>query len=763
MQDYLSNIQYNNDAENSVNVPFGRISEWYLANHPLLKDRRLKCLSRLYTSGLVKEGIINVQRVKGAVDFAEWTTRTNETKSTNRIDDVLTLTSKGNELLKQINLKKKDKLCWSWIMYCAGNGNTCQRACGGIGNCKKGFKSEVRITSLTKSHPLKITIQGNHVPQSMLLNSTPKVQRFNFLRNVRNKILISRRADYMSTKEIKAKLLVSINGADENTLFNALNSQKVICTNDKLKQLIAHDDKRFKDNAEDSPQRFYQLTLSDEFFKECTRLWITKNNAGFATPIAFGMSNKENNHTIRLAISSIKNNHVTEITPCSNINPWNPVAMIDKHRPTKLGVDGLLSGTILCWFHIMQSFGENLKNWNINQSLRYPIALGFKLIGRCRSKDDALFMTTLFNAFIDNLNMDNVKKEKIKNDDVKNCICEEWCIQFIDAGRLPINDEPLWTTNNYTERINRTIEATYSGKQTVLTFVERLYGVKLIHENITEENTGILIYEAGLVTAFNMQSVEQQDLFPKITQDMLRRLNCGRLYFLLGMVEKSDNSDFYYVKKSHNCDVISPYDHQPLNSESVIEKLGPLFKQLNKNYNIQERHDYYIANILTCECFNCFDFIWNGSFRNVCKHCHAARIFITSLQNHDNVIKDTKEKLVAYFKNKQRVLPPELKNYNIYQGDIEVAFQEIVKEYNEKGNMIFFTTIDQDCKVEIDPFRPNELSQRNLNPLTGAPPKPAANRRKPSRILRENNTVLNTPSIAKRKTDQIHKVKRGTL
>ncbi|PKY50959.1 hypothetical protein RhiirA4_467742 [Rhizophagus irregularis] len=285
MQDYLSNIQYNNDTENSVNVPFGRISEWYLANHPLLKDRRLKCLSRLYTSGLVKEGIINVQRVEGAVDFAEWTTRTNEMKSTNRIRDG---NGHGDELLKQINSKKKDKLCWSWIMYCAGDGTTCQRACGGIGNCKEGcinsqfsnglknyndmhlcnvrVKSEVRITSLTKSHPLKITIQGNHVPQSMLLNSTPKVQRLNLLRNVRDKILISIRADHMSTKEIKAKLLVSNNGADENTLSSALNSQKVICTNDKLKQLIAHDDKRFKDNAEDSPQRFYQLTLSDEFW-----------------------------------------------------------------------------------------------------------------------------------------------------------------------------------------------------------------------------------------------------------------------------------------------------------------------------------------------------------------------------------------------------------------------------------------------------------------------------------------------------------------
>ncbi len=94
----------------------------------------------------------------------------------------------------------------------------------------------------------------------------------------------------------------------------------------------------------------------------------------------------------------------------------------------------------------------------------YPIALGFKLIGRCRSKEDALFMTTLFNAFIDDLNMNNEKKEKIKNDIVNNWICEEWITQFIDVGRLPVNNKPLWTTNNYTERINRTIEATYSGK-----------------------------------------------------------------------------------------------------------------------------------------------------------------------------------------------------------------------------------------------------------------------------------------------------------
>jgi len=93
-----------------------------------------------------------------------------------------------------------------------------------------------------------------------------------------------------------------------------------------------------------------------------------------------------------LAISALKNNipcnqancdHIwyyedlpnnlgfQRITPCSNENSWNPTAMIDKHRPTKLGINGLLNGTILCWFHIMQTFGENLKNWNIDKSLRY--------------------------------------------------------------------------------------------------------------------------------------------------------------------------------------------------------------------------------------------------------------------------------------------------------------------------------------------------------------------------------------------------------
>ncbi len=118
-------------------------------------------------------------------------------------------------------------------------------------------------------------------------------------------------------------------------------------------------------------------------------------------------------------------------------------------------------------------------------------------------------MNTLFNVFIDNLNLNDNSKKKIKEDIKTNWMCEKWCIQFINAERLSINNEPLWTTNNFTERMNRTIEATYSGKQTVLTFVERLYGVTLICENLVENYTEKLIYEARLVITFNAQFIEQ--------------------------------------------------------------------------------------------------------------------------------------------------------------------------------------------------------------------------------------------------------------
>ncbi|RIA93464.1 hypothetical protein C1645_819316 [Glomus cerebriforme] len=135
----------------------------------------------------------------------------------------------------------------------------------------------------------------------MLLNSVPKIQGLNLLRDVKVIIFISRRADHMSTKEIKAKLLASKNGANGITLSNALN---------KPKGYILYYQQPNLSFSEDSPQRFCQLTLSDELWLKnaldygqiCIRIdgkydlnldhalilsIIANNNADFANPIAF--------------------------------------------------------------------------------------------------------------------------------------------------------------------------------------------------------------------------------------------------------------------------------------------------------------------------------------------------------------------------------------------------------------------------------------------------------------------------------------------
>jgi len=80
-------------------------------------------------------------------------------------------------------------------------------------------------------------------------------------------------------------------------------------------------------------------------------------------------------------------------------------------------------------------------------------------------------------------------------------------MSFINAGHIILNNSNgiPWTTNNFTKRIHRTIEAVYSGKQTVLTFIECLYGYKNSLTNQSGQNE----FEAGLVTLFNIQSIKQ--------------------------------------------------------------------------------------------------------------------------------------------------------------------------------------------------------------------------------------------------------------
>lgn len=101
------------------------------------------------------------------------------------------LTEKGEALVKRIEEgMEEDKLCWQWVMYCAGDGNSCQRECGGISKCIEGCPnetlpnnlkngndmhlckvkvvSEVHLSQLNSAYPLKIKILNTHLPSNVL-------------------------------------------------------------------------------------------------------------------------------------------------------------------------------------------------------------------------------------------------------------------------------------------------------------------------------------------------------------------------------------------------------------------------------------------------------------------------------------------------------------------------------------------------------------------------------------------------------------------
>jgi hypothetical protein len=117
--------------------------------------------------------------------------------------------------------------------------------------------------------------------------------------------------------------------------------------------------------------------------------------------------------------------------------------------------------------------------------------------------------------------------------------------------------------------------------------------------------------------------------------------------------------------------------------------LKPLFNKLEQKHldKVPHREGYYLSNILTGECMVCYDYIWNGPFRDVCKHVHAARLFHEANlhSNKELFVQQTKENFVTYFKNKERIIPAENKNRLIYEGDTDTAYNEIIRLYYLQG------------------------------------------------------------------------------
>ncbi|RIB22371.1 hypothetical protein C2G38_2174116 [Gigaspora rosea] len=370
---------------------------------------------------------ITVERVESSVDYLCWKTEKGQNKSTNHLDDI-----------------------WHWVWFCSGEGGW-QRNCGGIGKCVKicdhyvnekslnpldMYKCSVRIitkvmlSEVDTEYPVRLIIEGNHVPQNVIQEIT-----------------------------IPSRINLSQEARDLHELKNLYSSQNSICNDIKLRQFIERDNSRTRSQvgpwttvhelvnsvlkqkgvvlyyqqadinaSEDSSNRYYQLTLSDDLWLEQARdcgsfcfgidgkydlntdrapvlSLVVEDNAGYETPIAFGISNKENNHTIRLTVEAVQRN-----IPCNNAD---------------------------C---LHEYYYKEITN-----------GLG----GRSRDKEEALKLGKAYQSFIKSLPLTENAKESLCNDIFANWLSEEWINSFIDGGRMPSADDrpgikPM-TTNNLTE------------------------------------------------------------------------------------------------------------------------------------------------------------------------------------------------------------------------------------------------------------------------------------------------------------------------
>ncbi|RIB24776.1 hypothetical protein C2G38_2241811 [Gigaspora rosea] len=573
------NFSIHIDDNNIIRLPFGRAVEQYLYSLPISRGTRYKVQSRKRVNDAVKLGFITVERVEGSVDYLCWKTEKGQNKSTNRLDD-----------------------------------SGCQRNCCGIGKCveicdhyvnEKSLNpldmhkcsvriiTKVMLSEVDTEYPVRLIIEGNHVPQNVIQEITIP-SRINLSWEARDLVITIHRADKRTPKEIKMKLLLPYNSVSQHELKNLYSSQNSICNDVKLRQFIERDNSHTRSQVgpwttvheivnsvlkqkgvvlyyqqadinafEDSSNRYYQLTLSNDLWLEQARdcgsfcfgidgkydlntdrapvlSLVVEDNAGYGTPIAFGISNKENNHTIRLTVEAIQRNILCNNADClheyyykeisnglgfmriRNCAPvWRPFAIIDKHRPTKRGLQHILRGVILCWFHIMQTLSEHLKNLRIDNHYRYPIAIAFKIVGRSRDKEEALKLGKAYQSFIKSLPLTEMQKNHYAM-----IYLQTGYQSFIDGGRMPSADDrpgikPM-TTNNLTERMNKSIEGQRLCIQPINCFIEKLYGITLVRSNIIKEASSQLIFEAGQVTYWNSQIIEHQTLTFKQPMDIKR-------------------------------------------------------------------------------------------------------------------------------------------------------------------------------------------------------------------------------------------------
>ncbi|KAF0450147.1 9-o-acetyl-n-acetylneuraminate esterase [Gigaspora margarita] len=224
-----------------------------------------------------------------------------------------------------------------------------------------------------------------------------------------------------------------------------------------------------------------------------------------------------------------------------------------------------------------------------------------------------------------------------------------------------------------------------------------------------------------------MRTIEHKQMPPKNSVDKKRRINQGRLYVLLGFVIPIPGQENYMLVEKQDKVFYSPYTFHTVNiPANISEKINEMIVKLVNRENLYIPETCYLVNTLSGEC-TCYDYIWNGPFRDVCKHVYAARQYTEALRGKLQM-QEIKEKLVQHFKDKENVVAPEKKNYIIHRGTSDEVYQEILRLYYSIDNDIFFPI--ERKTIANDPFHPMDSIQ--IPSTSGAPKNNRAKFRKPS-------------------------------
>ncbi|CAG8828967.1 37992_t:CDS:2, partial [Gigaspora margarita] len=110
-----------------------------------------------------------------------------------------------------------------------------------------------------------------------------------------------------------------------------------------------------------------------------------------------------------------------------------------------------------------------------------------------RGKKEALELGELYQIFYKSLPITEIAKEFLSNDIFANWLSEN--SHMPSSNNMP-NSKHM-TTNNLTEQMNKLIEGQHIGIQPINHFIERLYHIILVQNNIIEETSSQLIFESG--------------------------------------------------------------------------------------------------------------------------------------------------------------------------------------------------------------------------------------------------------------------------